>query len=58
MMTLVTSVIALLLGGLLNSELFTLSIVVGVFFVVLGLTLFEFEKNIERWLKQILKIVY
>ncbi|MFK7816463.1 MAG: DMT family transporter [Gammaproteobacteria bacterium] len=56
MITLITPVIALLLGGVLNNEPLTASILIGVALVVIGLAMFQFEKNIGYWLRQVLKI--
>lgn len=56
MITLITPVIALLLGSFLNNEPLTASILVGVMLVVIGLAMFQFEKIIVRGLKQILRM--
>ncbi len=56
MITLITPVIALLLGNVLNNEPLTASTLMGVVLVVSGLAMFQFEKNILHWLKQTSKI--
>lgn len=56
MITLITPVIALLLGGAMNNEPLTASILIGVVLVVTGLAMFQFEKSIELMLRQAIKI--
>ena len=48
MITLVTPVTALLLGALFNNEPLSISILMGALLVVLGLTVFEFDKDMHR----------
>ena len=55
MIALITPVTALLLGTLLNNEPFTLSVLLGAILVVAGLGVFEFEKDVNRLITQILK---
>lgn len=56
MITLITPVIALLLGSTLNNEPLTASILIGVILVVIGLAMFQFDNSILGWLKRTLKI--
>ena len=55
MITLITPVTALLMGTLFNNEPFTLSVLLGAILVVAGLGVFEFEKDVNQLITQILK---
>jgi drug/metabolite transporter (DMT)-like permease len=54
MITLVTPVTALLLGALFNNEPLSVSILMGALLVVLGLAVFEFDKDIYRLITRFL----
>ncbi len=55
MITLITPVTALLLGTLFNNEPLTVSILLGAILVIAGLGVFEFEKDVNRIITQMIK---
>jgi len=55
MIALITPVTALLLRTLLNNEPLTLSILLGAILVLEGLGVFEFEKDVNRIITQIVE---
>ncbi len=55
MITLITPVIALIIGNVINHEPLSASILFGAVLVSAGLAMFEFEKYFTHWLKRILK---
>ena len=50
MITLITPITALLLGAMLNGESLNTTVIVGASMIVLGLTMYEYDKKIARLL--------
>ena len=55
MIALISPIIALIIGSVINHEPLSTSIISGAILVSAGLAMFEFEKYFDRWLKHILK---
>lgn len=55
MITLITPITALLLGTILNNEPLTLPILMGAILVVAGLGIFEFKKDVNKLIVQLVK---